>query len=493
MSARIVNVKPKPGFVMDAAGEIQPTRSKVVSMFAGDRLANIASGRGTTADKRTYNFWMFNAVSAEEAEAGYRTNWLMRKVVDIPAKDMCREWRAWQAKSANIEDIEKEEQRLQLQFKAQRALILSRLFGGGALILVDGSADMMKPLVPETVKKGGLKAIHVMGRHELTLGEPIRDPNSEWFKQPTYFEINTVNNADQGVKMHPSRVVAFIGQPAPEGSRILTMPDSWFWGDPIMLSINEAVQDAMTASAGFAALIDEAKLDIVKIPQLLEHWATDEHESRLMNRLALAKQAQSTWRMKILDGEEEWESRQVTWAGMPEILMAYMELVAGAADIPVTRLLGQSPKGLQSTGKGEQEDYHDKVEADQSELLAPCLDRIDELLIRSALGTKPDDIYYEFNPLDEPDEAQESEIDKRVAETLKLYDDMAIFEPEVIAEIAKNRMIESGRFPGCEAAFAKNPDVPEEEADPDELGLVATNPDGTPKEPKAKKPPAKEA
>jgi hypothetical protein len=48
-----------------------------------------------------------------------------------------------------------------------------------------------------------------------------------------------------------------------------------------------------------------------------------------------------------------------------------MDVVAGAADIPLTRLLGQSPRGLQSTGDGEERDYHSMIKARQSgELLA---------------------------------------------------------------------------------------------------------------------------
>jgi phage-related protein (TIGR01555 family) len=444
----------------------------VVSYIA-DRLANVMSGRGTSIDRRTSNAWIMEFLAPDQVEAAYRTNWLVKKIVDVPAKDMTREWRNWQAKGSSIEDIEAEEKRLGLQAKCQRALILARLFGGGALILSTGDADTESELDPEKIGKDGLRFVHVMNRYELSLGQPIMDPESPWFRMPEYFQITTAGS-QQNLKLHPSRVIPFIGQAPPEGGRF-TQSDSWFWGDPIMLSINEAVQDAMTATAGFAALIDEAKLDIIKIPGLMTGVGTQEYEDRLMTRLGLANTGKSTHRALIIDGEEEWQQRQVNWAGIPAVIMQFLEVVAGAADIPVTRLLGQSPKGLQSTGKGEEKDYHAKVEGDQGELLKPHLERLDPLLLRSALGKVPDDVWWEFAPLDKPDESQDAEIEKKAADTIKVLADTGLFQDEALAELGRNRMIESGRWPGSEAAFEKFGEVPEDEpeADPDELKTAA--------------------
>ena len=76
-----------------------------------------------------------------------------------------------------------------------------------------------------------------------------------------------------------------------------------------------------------------------------------------------------------------------------------------------------------------------------------------------------------FNSLEQPDEAKDAEIEKKRAETLKIYADTAMLSTEALAEIAKNAMIESGRWPGCEAAFEANPDAdePDPNANPDDL------------------------
>jgi hypothetical protein len=244
---------------------------------------------------------------------------------------------------------------------------------------------------------------------------------------------------------------------------------SWFWGDPIMQSIGSAVKNADMAQDGFAALIDEAKVDIIKIPDLIAQAATPEYESRMLSRLAAASQGKSTWRMLAIDGAEEWDQRQITWAGMPDIMTAFLNAVAGAADIPLTRLLGVSPKGLQSNGDGEERDYQSMVRARQNEMLAPALDRIDELLLRSALGSVPSDVYYEFAPLSQMSEKDAATIEAQRATTVKTYADTGLIPDVALSEIAKNSIVESGRWPGSEKAFEDAANEPLPTDDPNQL------------------------
>jgi phage-related protein (TIGR01555 family) len=414
-----------------------------------DRLTNVMSGMGTTADRRTSSGYVMSLISAQQAEAAYRSSWLVRKIVDVPPLDMTRAWRDWQAEGTDIEKIEAEEKRLALKAKCKRALILSRLYGGGALILGTKDEDPTQPLNTAKTGVGGLTYVHVMSRYQLSLGPAITDPGNEWFGKPEYFEIRNTGGAN--VRLHPSRVIEFVGQPAPEGA-MHQMVD-WFWGDPIMQSIGEAVKNADLAQSGFAALIDEAKLDILKIPNMMANIGTAEYESRLLARLAAAAQGKSTWRALMIDGDEEWDQKQITWTGIPAVMDSFLLIVAGAADIPMTRLLGQSPKGLQSTGDGEERDYQSMITARQDELLIPALNRIDQLLIPSALGSHPTDVYYEMAPLAQMNPTEAAAIEVQYANIAKTYSDAALVPDVVLSKIIRNGIIERGQFPGSETAF----------------------------------------
>ncbi len=230
-----------------------------------DGLTNLISGAGTAADKRAHNVYALRHVDPAQVEAAYRSSWLVRKIVDLPAHDATREWRRWQAAPEIIAAIEAEERRLELRRKVRRALVLARLHGGAAILLGVGDGDTAAPIDTTRIGKGSLRYAHVLSRWELAHGERRMDPEDPWFGQPTHFLLRGRGGGE--VKLHPSRVVAFVGQAVPEASSIGGA--SWFWGDPLLQSIEDAVKNADAAQNGFAALIDEAKVDVFGIPDQL--------------------------------------------------------------------------------------------------------------------------------------------------------------------------------------------------------------------------------
>jgi hypothetical protein len=95
--------------------------------FLRDRLVNLMSGQGTSADKGAYRHYASSYLNQQQIEASYRSSWLMRKAIDLPPYDMTRAGRDWQADGSQIEALEEEERRLGLWDKFRRALVLGRL------------------------------------------------------------------------------------------------------------------------------------------------------------------------------------------------------------------------------------------------------------------------------------------------------------------------------------------------------------------------------
>jgi hypothetical protein len=107
----------------------------------------------------------------------------------------------------------------------------------------------------------------------------------------------------------------------------------------------------------------------------------------LLKRVKVANLAKSNHNTRILDGGrgkdgegEEWETRQVAWSGMPEMIRIYAAAVAAAFDIPATRFLGKSPDGMNATGAGDEANYDAKIDADRDAYLRPALDQMDVAL-----------------------------------------------------------------------------------------------------------------
>lgn len=463
---------------------------RVMQMFDG--LRNLASGLGVLGqDKQASARFVMGMIDRPEIDACYRGTWLGRKIHDIPAKDMTREWRGWQADDDQIEAIENEERRLQLQIKVRRVLVRSRLYGGAAIIMgLPGDADAE---APKSISKGALRYLHVVHRHELTLSDQVRDPADPLFGQPRMFRLSNTGDGSPGVDIHPSRVIAFLGAEVPDGSMV-TGSEDWFWGDPLLQSVKDALASHDTATGAISALLNEAKIDVIHIPGFMDSLTSSEYETQLIGRFQMASLIKSITNALLLDGGdgsegsgETWEQKQIKWEGLPDIQRTMFQLVSGAADIPATRLIGMSPAGLNSTGESDIRNYYDFLASLQSSDLTPALAPLDDYLIQSATGSRDPAIYFEWNPLWQMSPKEKSDRDKTVAETAQIYANMGAIPDDAMAVSVQNRLIEDGVFPGLEAAL--------EEAEK-EAALMAEEPEitapmpGDPNDPNALPDPA---
>lgn len=428
-------------------------------MLTSDTLVNLVSGLGTVKDKSTATAFGLTLLDKNQIDNAYRGDWIARKIVDIPAFDETREWRDWQAEKPEIEKLEAEEARLGLQSKVAKARTLSRLYGGAAIFIGTGETETMTELRPERIGRRGIKYLHVFSRHEMIAGELEQDPLSPWYGEPKKY---TLAGADVMVDIHPSRVVRFVGAEMPD--RVLAYDG---WGDSVLQAVYDAVIQAGSAAAAIAAMLQEAKVDVVKIPGFMESLATDEYRARLLTRYSLANTGKSITNTLMLDGDEEWSSKQLTFQTLPEVLNTYLQIASGAADIPATRMLGQSPGGLQSTGKSDERNYYDRIGAGQNLQLRPALSRLDEALIRSALGSRPPAVHYTWAPLWQMTEVEKADVALKKAQAVKALADTGLIPDEAFARGVQNMFVEDGTFPGLDAAldeFGSEPDEQDDEA-----------------------------
>ncbi len=426
-------------------------------MWVYDRLVNLVSGLGTAKDKASGSVFALALMAKDQLDAAYRGDWIARKVVDIPAFDETRAWRNWQADQDQIEAIEAEEYRHGLQHKIASARVRARLYGGAALYMgVDGGKPG-EELDLRRVTTGGLKYVHVLNRYEIQPGEIELDPQSPLFGEPKKYTLTTGSKAS--VDIHPSRVIRFVGADMPDRNLMLDG-----WGDSVLQAIDDAVRHAGSAAAAIAALMQEAKVDIIKMPNLMEMVATEEYRQKVIDRFTLANTAKSMVNAILLDGEEEWSQKQVSFAQLPEVLNTYLQIASGAADIPATRLLGQTPGGLQSTGESDLRNYYDRISAGQNLHLRPALHRLDEVLIRSALGARPPEVHYVWAPLWQISEKERAEIAESKAKTTKTYADTGLLPDPALGKALQNQLVEDGTYPGLAEAieeFGEEPDDPE--------------------------------
>jgi len=447
-------------------------------MYFFDRLANLLTGLGTPRDKKTANAFAVRIILDPELNAMHRSDWLSRKIVDIIPNDMTREWRNWQAEPNQIEAIEALENAplINLQAKVNDALRKARLFGGAAIFLGMRDGRPEEELRPDQVGTGDLQYLHVLHRHEVTVGEAIQDVVSPFYGEPSYYEVRGQGGGQ--ARVHPSRMVRFIGaQVLDQRSR-----DTDGWGDSVLQIAYDAIQNAGSSQSHIASLIPEMKTDIIYVPGLSKALQNEVTTKQLTDRFAYANSIKSMFSMTLLEGNgaggdnalgEKWEQKQISFAQLPELMQQYLQIAAGAADIPVTRLLGQSPSGLNATGDGDLRNYYDNIGARQRTELRPRLARIDEVLIRSALGARDPAIFYEWAPLWSLSEKEQAEIFEKKANAARKIagggNEKPLMPVEALSDALVNALTEDGSLPGLEAAIEEYGRLSEQEEDEEEV------------------------
>jgi phage-related protein (TIGR01555 family) len=442
--------------------------------FVRDSLTNMVANIGTSRDKAAASFYSMPILSDEDLLNAYRGAWLPRKIVDIPAFDSMRAWRDWQAKKPQIEAIEAEEKRLNLKGKLLETRIKARLWGGAAMVIGTGDQDLTQPLDVERIGKGGLKYLTVMTRRQLTAGEIDRDPASEWFGKPKLYQIRSAEGMQ--VDIHPSRLVIFNGNPPPDDEIVTTTYAGW--GDSVLLSVVDAIKQADGTAANIASLVFEAKVNVIRIPDFMQNLGDERYRAKIIERYTLAATAKGINGDLLLDKEEEYEQKQASFATLPEVLMSFLQIVSGAADIPATRLLGQSPAGMNATGESDLRNYYDRLQAMQTVEMTPAMMRLDECLIRSALGSRDPDIYYEWAPLWGMSEKEKAEVFKTKADAARQLvgttPGQELIPRDAVSDALVNTFIEDGSLPGLDAAIEEYGRLSEQESDEEELAAAAS-------------------
>ena len=434
-------------------------------MISLDSLRSFVTGLGTSKDKGASASYYYQPLGPDELNAMHRGDWLAQKVIDIIPNDMTREWRNWQAKQPQIEKIEAVEKAplINLQVKVNLALKMARLHGGSVIYIgIKGAADLSEPLDPRSVGKGDLAYLHVLSRFELTCGETVTDVTSEFYGQPSYYEVAGANGVP--VQIHPSRVVRFVGAPVLDRRSVGNDP----WGDSVLQAVYDAVRNAGSAQGHIAALIPEAKVDIIHMPGLGEFTKTEAGRAKLTARFTYANTMKSMLNAVLLDGTggagkdaggEKWEQKQISFAQLPELLQSYLSIASAAADIPATRMLSQSPKGLNATGDSDMRNHYDNCTARQGTELSPVLNRLDEVIIRSALGARPAAVYYEWAPLWGLTEKEQAEVFKMKADGARALVGAKggpLLPVNALSDALVNAFTEDGSLPGLEAAIEEH-------------------------------------
>jgi hypothetical protein len=408
-------------------GQGEPMTDSISPKSSLDGLVNVVSGLGTNKSKRSANMWVYDLLNNyQQLDSAYQTDWIARKVVDIPAKDMTREWR--RIKSEFAEEITAVEQEFCLPNVVQEALTWAGLFGGAGILMLTGQ-DLSKPMNINRVKKGSLQQLLVFDRWDLS---PLTI-NTWDILSPNYLmpEFYTIRNGGQ--QIHWSHIVRFHGERLPRR----WMEHTQGWGDSKLRKCIADIGDMVAAKGGIAELMQEANIDVINREGLSEELASDQDEL-IIQRYEAFSQMKSIINMALLDGDETYDRKTLSLSGVSPILEVFMTWISGAADIPLTRMFGTSAKGMNATGEGDDKNYNNSIRSQQLLLMSP-MRVLDEVFVRSAIGHWPDDYDYIWNPLAQANDLENAQAEQLRAQKHQMYLEMGVVKKsQIMLELQAN-------------------------------------------------------
>lgn len=433
--------------------------------------ARLGQGAGSLADASTYVQTNLLTRQPRQLEFMYRGSWIVGVAVDAVADDMTRAGVDLGSGIApkDIEAITGAVHDLQVWQSVGDVIRWARLYGGAiGVLLIDGQ-DLASPLRPETIKEGAFRGIVPISRWELnpTFGRLITEYGPDMGK-PEFYEVGANAAALMGEKVHHTRVIRMEGVRLPYFQRVAEQG----WG----LSIIERMYDRLTAfdssTTGAAQLVFKAYLRTLKVKGLTKILAAGgAAEAALAKQVESIRRFQQTEGLTVIDAEDEFDTHAYTFAGLDDLLLQFGQQLAGATEIPLVRLFGQSPAGLNATGEGDIRNYYDGINAKQERTLRSPMTRTFDVLHRSATGKEPPAGFnYTFNPLWQLGEVEKAGIAKSTSDAVgQAYDDGIITKGTALRELRQSADV-TGVFSNISDAEIKDaeaePPVPGEGEEP---------------------------
>lgn len=412
----------------------------IVKRKTGDSFINFAANMGLGTDNlMSGSTYGFNPITRQRTllEWIHRGSWLGGLAVDIVADDMTRagvELKG-EIEPDGIEAIDEAATSLKIWQAVGDTVRWSRLYGGCiAVILIDGQ-DTEEPLRINTIRKGQFCGLQVFDRWMLdpSLNDLVTQLGPD-LGLPKYYTVTPNAPALTRQKIHHSRCLRLEGIHLPYQQRITEN----LWG----ISVLERLYDRMvafdSASTGAAQLVYKAHLRTLKVEDLREIVAAGgDAMNGLIAYVQLMRRYQGNEGVTLLDSKDDFQADvHGAFSGLSDVLSQFGQQIAGALQIPLTRLFGQSPAGF-STGDTDLKNYYDGILAQQQRDLKVPMTRVYRCLAASEDIELPEGFSIKFKSLWQLTDDQKADISTKVVTAITAVEGAGIITRKIALQELK--------------------------------------------------------
>lgn len=414
-----------------------------------DGWINEKTGLGTTSrDKAIAMRYGGHALLNDwELESMYEGDDMVSTIVDAPIEDGLRKGFNVTIKADEDEDGDDPGKRKEMEkaiamrmdeldalTKISDAASWGRLFGGAVMWpQTDDPGALNEELNMDQIRQ--VHSILVMDKRDVYPITWDSDPLSKTFAQPLVYGVG-VTNAHGGTMplqtVHASRLIVFTGARTTLRRRLYNNG----WPTSVMQKPYNVLQKFHTAFDSTAHLMTDSSQGVYKIKDLIAMLGSKEKDE-LENRMRIIEMGKSVVRGILLDAEDEdYERKQTAMSGYGDVLDRFSQRLAAAAKMPLTRMMGISPAGMNATGENDRGNWDETVQAFQRYQLKPRIEKLVEFIMAAKDGPTNGRILENwsvtFDPLRQMTQKEQAELHKSQAEADRVYVDMGLPAEQVL-------------------------------------------------------------
>jgi len=334
----------------------------------------------------------------------YVEHGIVETIVDTPVDDAFSKGFMIKTNMINDDEIKQLEKHL-VECGAVEAIIQtfkwSRLFGGGALLVIDDSKidsplNLKQQKEDSNIKYYSADNWEVQKPYYKVEGQAIADEGGD-FKEDDFLFY--------GRKIDSSRVYCLYGKTAPSTPRAKLRG----WGlsqiERLIRSINQYIKNNNV----IFELLDEAKTDIFSIKEFNTALLTAQGTEAVEKRIQLANSLKNYLNALVMDSEDEYDQKNMQFSGLSEMLEQIRMGIAADMKMPLTKIFGLSASGFNS-GESDLENYNSMVESTVRRPAINVLKKVIEVEAYRLFQVELDDIEIEFPSLRVLDSEQEEQV-----------------------------------------------------------------------------------
>lgn len=363
----------------------------------------------------------------------YKTFGILANIVDVPVDDAYKrggfDLEADSIDEDELNKLEKHITRMQDIKQIKNARKWARLYGGAAIVILDGG-DMETPLNKNALKNRNFELLAV-DRWQLAYSESHIDiPGGIW-------SLSNYGAKDLNAKtVHSSRIIVVKGKQAPY--QIMQRVNGW--GISVYEQIFQDMSSFFKARNVIFELLDESKIDVLKLATLQEAISSQQGEAALQRMVDMVARNKNYKSQITLSTNDEYDQKQIRFSGMSEILKEIRVMIAGSAKMPVNKIWGEGVTGFGS-GEDSLENYNSQIENEIREDDRSIIEDVLRLRCYELFGREVEDLDMIWKNLRTLNALDEQNInDHKLANAMQLFD-RQLLTPQEVMEYLKKQQI----------------------------------------------------